>query len=54
MCYVMCVSVLQRGQYGEVCLFSSILCKYDVRKGDLSVLNLTRVQRVCLGSLCLC
>ena len=26
-----CVSVLQRGQYGEMCVFASTLCKHDLR-----------------------
>ena len=30
----------------------NILCKYNMRKGDLFVLNWARVRRVCLGSVC--
>ena len=45
-----CVSVLQREQNGEVCMFTSIWCKYDLRKGDLCVLREARVRRVCLES----
>ena len=48
-CCVVCVYVLHRGQYGEVCVFSSTLCTYDMRKGDLYLLNRARVRRVCLG-----
>ena len=32
---------------GDRCDLASILCKYDLRKGDLFVLSWTRVQRVC-------
>ena len=32
---MVCVSILQRGQYGEVCVFASTLCRYDLRNGDL-------------------
>ena len=39
----MCVSILQMEQYGEVCVFVSTLCKYDLRKGDLFVLSCARV-----------
>ena len=28
---MLCVSVLQRGQYDEVCMFTSTLYKYDLR-----------------------
>ena len=34
-CCVVCLSIFQRGQTGEVRLFASTLCKYDLRKGDL-------------------
>ena len=34
--------VLQRGQYGEVGMFASTLCKYDLMKGDLFVLSSIR------------
>ena len=30
-----CVRVLQRGHMGDGCDLASILCKYDLRKGDL-------------------
>ena len=36
---VLCGSVLHRGQYGEVCVFASTLCKYDLRKDNLFVLS---------------
>ena len=29
-----CVSVFQRGQYGEMCVAVSTLCKYTLKKGD--------------------
>ena len=36
---MMCVvCVLQRGHSGDRCKLTSILCKYDLRKGDLFVL----------------
>ena len=38
--------VLQRGQYGEVCVFASILCKYDLRKGYSFVLCLWSVYSI--------
>ena len=41
-----CVFVLQRENSGDVCDFPSTLCKYDLRKDDLFVLNRARVQRV--------
>ena len=34
-CCVVCVSVLQRGQYDEVYMCMLTLCKYDLRKCDL-------------------
>ena len=43
------MSVLQRGQYAEVCVRVS-LCMHDLRKGDLFV-SWARVHRVCLGSI---
>ena len=35
---------MQRGQYGEVYVFASTLCKKDMRKGDLLVLSWARVR----------
>ena len=32
MCWMVCISISQRGQYDEVCVFASTLCKYDLRK----------------------
>ena len=46
-----CVWVLQRGNSGDGCDLASTLCKYDLRKGDLFVLNWTRVRRVRWGSI---
>ena len=46
-CFVVCFTVLQRGQYGEVGVFASTLCKYDLKKGNLFVLSWVRVRRVC-------
>ena len=37
---------LQGELYGEVCMFASTLCEYDLTKGDLLVLNCARVRRV--------
>ena len=41
-----CGWLLQRGHSGDGCVLASILCKYDLRKGDLFVLSLARVRRV--------
>ena len=48
--HVMYVSILQSGQYmyGEVGVFASPLCKYDLRKRDSFVLYWVRVRRVCI------
>ena len=43
---MVCIFVLQRGQYGKVCMFASTLCKYDLRKGDLFVLSWASVRRL--------
>ena len=42
--------MLQRGHGGDGCDLASTLCKYDLRKGDLFVLNWARVRRVRRGS----
>ena len=42
---------LQRGNIGDGCDLASILCKYDLRKGDSFVLSWTRVRRVRQGSI---
>ena len=44
MCVVY-VSVTE-GHIGDGCNLASTFCKYDLRKGDLFVLNLARVRRV--------
>ena len=31
-CCVVCVSVLHRGQYDEVCVYALTLCRYALRK----------------------
>ena len=41
-CCVVCV--LQRGQYGEVCVFASTLCKQDLSMGNLFGLSWARVR----------
>ena len=46
-----CVWMLQRGRSGDVCVLASTLCKYDLRKGDLSVLSWARVRRARRGSI---
>ena len=47
---VVCVCVLQRGNNGDGCvLASTLLCKYDLRKGDLFILSWARVRRVRRG-----
>ena len=43
--------MLQRGQSGNGCDFSSTLCQYDLRKGDLFVLSWARVRRVKRGGI---
>ena len=43
--------VLQRGHSGDGCVLASTLCMYDLRKGDLFVLNWASVRRVRRGSL---
>ena len=42
--------VLQRGHSGDICVLASTLCKYDLRKGALFVLDWARVRRVRRGS----
>ena len=39
------------GHSGDGCDLASPLCKYDLRKGDLFVLNWAMVRRVRRGSL---
>ena len=41
----------KRGHSGDGCDLASILCRYDLRKGDLFVLSWTRVRRVIRGSI---
>ena len=36
--------MLQRWHSGDGCVFASNWCKYDLRKGDLFVLNWARVR----------
>ena len=43
--------LMWRGHSGDGCVLASILCKYDLRKGDLFVLSWARVRRVRRGSL---
>ena len=43
--------MLQRGHNGDGWDLASILCKYDLRKGDLFVLSGARVRRVIRGSM---
>ena len=43
--------LLQRGHSGDGCVLASILCKYDLRKGDLFVPSWARVRRVRRGSI---
>ena len=50
---MLCVCGLQRGHSGDGCELASILCKYDLRKGDLFVLSRARVRRVRRGSVSL-
>ena len=48
---MLCVRLLQRGYSGDGCVLVSTLCKYDLRKGDLFVLNWATVRRVMRGSI---
>ena len=43
--------VLQREHSGGGCVLASILCMYDLRKGDLCVLSWARVRRVRRGGI---
>ena len=47
---MLCSSVLQRGQRGDVCIVASTLFRYVRRRGDLFVLSCARVRRVDLES----
>ena len=38
------VWMLQRRYSGYGCVLASVLCKYDLRKGDLFVLSCARVR----------
>ena len=43
--------MLQRRHCGDGCDLARILCKYDLRKGDLFVLSWARVRRMRLVSI---
>ena len=43
--------MLHREHSGDVCVLASILCKYDLNKGDLFVMCWARVRRVRRGSI---
>ena len=43
-CRVVSCRLIQRGHSGDGCDMASTLCKYDLRKGDLFVLNWARVR----------
>ena len=45
-----CVWMLQKGHSGDGCVLALTLCKYDLRKGDLFVLNWARVRRGSISS----
>ena len=45
-----CVWMIQRRHSGDGCVLASTLCTYDLRNGDLFVLNWARVRRVMRGS----
>ena len=47
---VVCVCVSQRGHSSDGCDLASTLCKYDLRKGALFVLNWASVRGVRRGS----
>ena len=42
--------MLQKRHRGDGCVLVSTLCKYDVRKGDLFVLNWASIRRGNLSS----
>ena len=46
---MVCVSVFQTGQNGKVRVFALTLWKYPLKKDDLFILSLAKVQRVCQG-----
>ena len=46
-----CVWVMQTGHSGDGCDLPSTLCRYYLRKGDLSVLSWAGVRRVRRGSI---
>ena len=46
---MMCVVCVSFTEGAYECDLASILCKYDLRKGDLFVLSWARVQRVRRG-----
>ena len=48
---MMCGSVLQRWKSSDGCDLASMLCKYDLRKGDLCVMSWARVRRGMRGSI---
>ena len=43
--------VLQKGHSGDGCDLASTLCKYDLRKGNLFVMNWAWVRRMRRGSI---
>ena len=48
---VSCTWVLQRGNSGDGCVLALTLSKYNLRTGDLFVLDWARVRRVRRGSI---
>ena len=48
---MVCAVCVAEGHNGDGCNLASTLCKYDLRKGDLFVLNWARVRRVRRGSI---
>ena len=47
---IVCVSITE-GHSGNGCDLALTLCKYDLRKHDLSILSWARVRRVRRGSI---
>ena len=45
--------MLQRGHSGDWCVLASTLCKYDLKQGNLFVVNWAMVRRVRRGSISL-
>ena len=45
-----CMWVVHSGQFGDVCVWGSIVCRYDWRRGDLFVRSCANLLLVGRGS----